>query len=417
MIETDGLRSISVTYVTKLLNEAPLNMNKTDGTQGRHKDAEVFNPHFEEADDSRRLIRKLKRSGPAIKSHHSNALRDYFGIRIDGEDRCSHEKPCGKCWACWLHGMMEAGKSNIYTSVTASDALSVEEKEIALTGLDENMLRARMGEGSSPQPFGYERLRAGTHITGSIAINTGYRPSQKKEKGDKWVQFIKKVSANDLRALFWYGVYCALTNEGYAQTAKTGQHNTRMRPIQLIVIETFKTPFPSCIQVDYSSTSVKDVISNHDSYAEHIITCKRLFSWDDISGDDKKRFLRYLKDDLGIDWAEGAEISKPGDDKTISISKDGNSIEMTIDENGEKATLKISDNRIHDLKVEKEDGKLTIYAYISSMGFDCAQDEDGWSVLSKNGEKRGRIKVMSEDEAYKFLIDQAEKIHTVPRTP
>ena len=323
MIETDGLRSISVTYVTKLLNEAPLNMNKTDGTQGRHKDAEVFNPHFEEADDSRRLIRKLKRSGPAIKSHHSNALRDYFGIRIDGEDRCSHEKPCGKCWACWLHGMMEAGKSNIYTSVTASDALSVEEKEIALTGLDENMLRARMGEGSSPQPFGYERLRAGTHITGSIAINTGYRPSQEKT-GDGGDQFIKKVSADDLRALFWYGVYCALTNEGYAQTAKVGQHNTRMRPIQLIAIETFKTPFPSCTRVDYSSTSVEDVLSNHNSYAKHIT---------------------------------------------------------------------------------------------SSMGFDCKEDEDGWSVLSKNGEERGRIKVMSEDEAYKFLIDHAEKIHTVPRTP
>lgn len=319
MIKTDGLRSISVTYVTKLLNEAPLNMNKTDGTQGRHKDAEVFNPHFGEGDDSRRLVRKLKRSGPAIKSHHSNALRDYFNIPV-GE--CSHEKPCGKCWACWLHGMMMPGSSNIYTSITASDALSVEEKELALTGLDENMLRARMGEGSSPQPFGYERLRAGTNITGSIAINTGYRPSQEK-KGDKWIQFIKEVSANNLRALFWYGVYCALTNEGYAQTAKTGQHNTRMRPIQLIAIETFKTPFPSCTRVDYSSISVEDVLSNHVSYAEYIT---------------------------------------------------------------------------------------------SNIGFD-KQDVDGWSVLSKNSEERGRIKVMSGDDAYKFLIDQAEKIHTVPPKP
>jgi hypothetical protein len=319
MIKTDGLKSISVTYVTKLLNEAPLNMNKTDGTQGRHKDAEVFNPHFKEEGDDRRLIRKLKRSGPAIKSHHSNALRDYFNIPIG---KCSHEKPCGACWACWLHGMMEAGKSNIYTSITASDALSVEDKEIALTGMDENMLRARMGEGSSPQPFGYERLRAGTHITGSIAINTGYRPSQKEEK-KKWSPISKVVDKEHLRALFWYGVYCALTNEGYAQTAKTGQHNTRMRPTQLIAIETFKTPFPSCTRVDYSSTSVEDVLSNHVSYAE------------------------YITSDIGFD----------------------------------------------------------------------KQDVDGWSVLSKNGEERGRIKVMSGDDAYKFLIDQAEKIHTVKQTP
>lgn len=410
MIKTDGLRSISVTYVTELLNEAPLNMNKTDGTQGRHKDAEVFKLE----NSSRQLIRKLKRSGPAIKSHHSNALRDYLNITIE---ECSHEKPCGKCWACWLHGMMKAGKSNIYTSITASDALSVEDKEIALTGLDENMLRARMGEGSSPQPFGYERLRAGTHITGSIAINTGYRPSQTEEgKDKKWSPISKVVDKEHLRALFWYGVYCALTNEGYAQTAKTGQHNTKMRPIQLIAIETFKTPFPSCTRVDYSSTSVEDVLSNHASYAKYI-TDMRLFSWNDISGDDKERFLKYLKDDVGIEWAEDPEINKSDGGKTIIISKERNSIEMTIDENEEKATLKISDDRIHDLKVEKKDGKLTIYAYISSMGFDCKQDVEGWSVLSKNGEERGRIKVMSGDDAYKFLIDQAEKIHTVPQTP
>ena len=212
---------------------------------------------------------------------------------------------------------------NIYTSITASDALSVEDKETALTGLDENMLRARMGKGSSPQPFGYERLRAGTHIAGSIAINTGYRPSQKKEKGKEWEPISKDVDKEHLRALFWYGVYCALTNEGYAQTAKTGQHNTRMRPIHLVAIETFKTPFPSCTRVDYSSTSVEDVISNHASYA------------------------KYITSDIGFD----------------------------------------------------------------------TQDVDGWSVLSKNGEERGRIKVMSGDDAYKFLIDQAEKIHTVPKTP
>jgi hypothetical protein len=86
-------------------------------------------------------------------------------------------------------------------------------------------------------------------------------------------------------------------------------------------------------------------------------TKEYLFSWDNVPGNDSERLLKFLRDDFHIDWAEDADISKSNDGK-IHISKDNNSVEIIIDE--EKAALKISDGRTHDLKVKKENGKLNI---------------------------------------------------------
>lgn len=86
-----------------------------------------------------------------------------------------------------------------------------------------------------------------------------------------------------------------------------------------------------------------------------------LFSWDNVPGKDSKRLLRSIRDFFYIDGAENAEISKSDDDKTIHISKDKNSAEINIDDKKEKATLKTSDDIIHDLKVKRENGKLNIY--------------------------------------------------------
>ena len=88
-----------------------------------------------------------------------------------------------------------------------------------------------------------------------------------------------------------------------------------------------------------------------------------LFSCDNVPGNDSERLIRFLRDDLDIGWVESAEIRKSDDGKTIRIFKDENSAEIMIDEKKEKATLKISDGRTHDLKVKKEYGKLNIYKF------------------------------------------------------
>ncbi len=92
-----------------------------------------------------------------------------------------------------------------------------------------------------------------------------------------------------------------------------------------------------------------------------------LFSWENVPGDDSDRLLRFLVDDLDIDWAENAEIHKSDDGKTIRIFKDENSAEIKIDEVQEKATLKISDGITHDLKVKSENGKLKLYKLVVNI--------------------------------------------------
>jgi hypothetical protein len=88
-----------------------------------------------------------------------------------------------------------------------------------------------------------------------------------------------------------------------------------------------------------------------------------LFSWDNVPEDDNESesLLKFLTDELDIDWAKGAEI-RNDDGKTIRIFKDENSAEIIIDDKKEKATLKIRDaEKTYDLKVKMEDGKLNIY--------------------------------------------------------
>lgn len=85
-----------------------------------------------------------------------------------------------------------------------------------------------------------------------------------------------------------------------------------------------------------------------------------LFSWGNVPGNDSRKLLRYLKDDLDIDWVESAEISKSDDGKTIRIFEDENTTELMIDTKEEKVTLNISNGRTYNLKIKKENDKLNI---------------------------------------------------------
>jgi hypothetical protein len=106
---------------------------------------------------------------------------------------------------------------------------------------------------------------------------------------------------------------------------------------------------------------VKDMlIARENMNSQKIDLC--LFSWGNVPGAHNGRLLRYLVDDIGIDWARSAKIRKSDDGKTIHIFRDVNSAEIIIHEVKENAILKISDGRIHSLKVKKENGKLNIYS-------------------------------------------------------
>ena len=96
-----------------------------------------------------------------------------------------------------------------------------------------------------------------------------------------------------------------------------------------------------------------------------------LFSWGDIPGKDDEKLRFFLVVDVGIEWAEDAEICKSRDGRTISISEDENRSEIILDETKKKATLTISDDRTRDLRVKKVKDKLNIYPKRKELDVAC----------------------------------------------
>ncbi|GFO97104.1 hypothetical protein ig2599ANME_1304 [groundwater metagenome] len=86
-----------------------------------------------------------------------------------------------------------------------------------------------------------------------------------------------------------------------------------------------------------------------------------LFDWSNVPGSDNGKLLKFLKDDLEINWVKNAEIMKLDDDKVIRIFSGNNSIEMVL-ENEEKAVIKLSNGKIYDLQVKMDRGKSYIYS-------------------------------------------------------
>jgi len=85
------------------------------------------------------------------------------------------------------------------------------------------------------------------------------------------------------------------------------------------------------------------------------------FSWNDVSGKDSERLLKFLKDNLKIEWTENAEIKKSDGDKAITITKENNSLTIKFNKEENKAILKINDEETYEYILKEEDGKLNIY--------------------------------------------------------
>ena len=87
-----------------------------------------------------------------------------------------------------------------------------------------------------------------------------------------------------------------------------------------------------------------------------------IFTWDDVPGSNSERLLNYLRAEYGIDWAEGAEIHKSGDGRTIEISNGENSARITLDEvDSGKAWLKIAGGKNDNLEVKEKNGEMRIH--------------------------------------------------------
>ena len=152
--------------------------------------------------------------------------------------------------------------------------------------------------------------------------------------------------------------YAALTFE----ILKEGKKDREMQLI-LRKLEDFYTPLINNEVFWQDKTKLSTFAHSSDSVEcrDSHIESMYLFSWDNVPGNDNDRLLRYLKDEHDIRWVESEKISKSDDDTTIRVSNADRSVEIMIDKIGGIATLEISDGRINDLKIKKENGGLNIY--------------------------------------------------------
>lgn len=85
-----------------------------------------------------------------------------------------------------------------------------------------------------------------------------------------------------------------------------------------------------------------------------------LFSWDDIPGNDSKRLLKFLKEDLKIKEIENPKIEKSDDGKAITIAKENNLLIFKLNNKENTVTLEINGRKIYEYILKEENGKLNI---------------------------------------------------------
>lgn len=85
-----------------------------------------------------------------------------------------------------------------------------------------------------------------------------------------------------------------------------------------------------------------------------------LFDWNKIPGIDNERFIEFLKDNLGIDWAKSAIIKKI-DERTIKVSNEKKSLSLKLNSEKTKVNLKIDDNKTYEFYIKAENDELGVY--------------------------------------------------------
>jgi len=86
-----------------------------------------------------------------------------------------------------------------------------------------------------------------------------------------------------------------------------------------------------------------------------------LFSLDKIPGDDDGILIKFLEQNVGIDWVKAAKIEKFDDGVNIRVSTEKNSLSLRLDNERTMAILTSGNNIIAAFKAKTENGKQNIY--------------------------------------------------------
>lgn len=94
----------------------------------------------------------------------------------------------------------------------------------------------------------------------------------------------------------------------------------------------------------------------------------KIFSWNDIPGNDNDRLVNYLERIYDVDLEETGKIEKIGNCNTIKISAEKNSLVLKLNNEKNKVTLVTDDGRTDEFIVKIENGKLNVYENSIKIG-------------------------------------------------
>ena len=95
-----------------------------------------------------------------------------------------------------------------------------------------------------------------------------------------------------------------------------------------------------------------------------------LFNWNDVPGNDNNRMLKFLKDNLKLEWVENAEIKKSDDGETITITKGKNTLMLKLNKKEGLVDMEIAGKVSYRCYLKKDDGKLNIYFDLHDLPLD-----------------------------------------------
>lgn len=132
-------------------------------------------------------------------------------------------------------------------------------------------------------------------------------------------------------------------------------------------------------------------------YFNEQINCGYLFNWDEITGNDKVRFLEFLHKNYDIDLVKVEKIEKR-DNSTIKVFIENKVISLKLNKTKSKVNLKISDGRTEYLNLKEDKGKLYVCCE------ECIEKERNFDSIEKFYLKVRKIiyKIPEEYAYYKW---------------
>ncbi len=172
------------------------------------------------------------------------------------------------------------------------------------------------------------------------------------------------------------------------------------------------------IEVEKDIEKIKECIC--EIALESEISFWYLFSWDDVPGNDSRRLIEFLEDNLEVEWVENAEIKKSDNGKTITVTNGKTSLIFKLNEGENKVKLEISGRDTYEYVLKEKNGKLNIYQKSFGIGEINERNEEFVENIVENLDlEKLKCKIDAEEDVEKiglFISEIVKRNFAVART-